>query len=160
MCIVYCITNLTNGKRYVGWTNKTLEQRWKKHVSNALIRKRRFLLSEAIRKYGLTNDVWKREVLTQVETPVEAKQLEVKFIADFDCCALTGGHGYNMKDGEVYTLPGLGVKDRVTCKTRHVKLGDQLLSFVERGFNATVVEIHGVQRTFDVVVRSRSCRST
>lgn len=30
MCIVYCITNLTNNKRYIGWTNKTLDQRWKK----------------------------------------------------------------------------------------------------------------------------------
>lgn len=103
MCIVYCITNLTNNKRYIGWTNKTLDQRWKNHVSNALVRKRRFLLSEAIRKYGSTDDVWQREVLAQVTTPDEAKQLEIKFIAEFDTCALMGGHGYNM------TLGGDGI---------------------------------------------------
>lgn len=107
MCIVYCITNLTNGKRYVGWTNKTLEQRWKKHVSNALVRKRRFLLSKAIRKYGTSDDVWQRAALAQVETPEDAKRLEIKFIVEFNSCALVGGHGYNMTwGGDGGTLSG------------------------------------------------------
>lgn len=99
MCIVYCVTNVKNGKRYVGWTNKTLEQRWKMHVRNALVRKRKFLLSEAIRKHGSGDDVWTRETLQEVVTPEEAKLFEVKFIAELNTNHFTGGHGYNMTPG-------------------------------------------------------------
>lgn len=99
MCIVYCITNKLNGKRYVGWTKKTLEKRWQKHIVNALVRNRRFLLSIAIRKYGIADDIWCREILVEGVSVGEAKQLEIKFIAELNTCALTGGIGYNMTPG-------------------------------------------------------------
>lgn len=99
MCIVYCITNTKNSKRYVGWTNKTLEQRWKMHVRNALVRKRKFLLSAAIRKHGPSDVVWTREILQEAAAPEEAKLLEIKFIAELNTNWLTGGYGYNMTPG-------------------------------------------------------------
>lgn len=99
MCIVYCITNLKNGKKYIGWTNKTLDERWTKHVQNALVRNRSFMLSQAIRKYGDGDDVWRREVLLADLDVPSAKLHEIRLIAEHSTNGTQGGHGYNMTDG-------------------------------------------------------------
>jgi hypothetical protein len=47
-------------------------------------------------------------VLARVETFEEAKRLEVKFIAEYNTCALVGGFGYNMTlGGDGGTLSGV-----------------------------------------------------
>jgi group I intron endonuclease len=54
---VYCITNLINGKRYVGKTND-LDRRWRDHQNNCSDEKcpdRDKLLYKAMRKYGVEN---------------------------------------------------------------------------------------------------------
>ena len=51
--IVYLITNKVNGKKYVGQTTKSIEQRWKEHCYSNPTRK--FLLHKAIAKYGVEN---------------------------------------------------------------------------------------------------------
>ena len=33
---IYCITNTVNGKQYIGQTKRTVEERWKQHICNAL----------------------------------------------------------------------------------------------------------------------------
>lgn len=99
MCVVYCITNTINQKRYVGWTSKTVEKRWKQHIKNAIINNCKFLLSNAIRKYGVEEGTWKLEVLAEVATPDEAKLLEIEHIAKYNTNRLMGGVGYNMTPG-------------------------------------------------------------
>jgi group I intron endonuclease len=107
MCIVYCITNQLNGKRYIGWTAKTLEERWQMHVKNAIVRKRRFLLSAAIRKHGAGDETWHREVLLNVTDVEQAKQHECRLIKELNTCSLIGGVGYNMTvGGDGGTLSG------------------------------------------------------
>ena len=49
--IVYCLTCKAAGKRYVGQTIKTLEQRWKEHLRDALSGKG-WKLGDALRKHG------------------------------------------------------------------------------------------------------------
>lgn len=47
--VVYCITNLVNGKQYVGVTTRTLQRRFGQHQS------KQSYLGNAIRKYGRDN---------------------------------------------------------------------------------------------------------
>jgi len=49
--VVYLVTNLINGKHYVGKTVQLLKDRWAKHLSKARRGSRTYLHS-AIRKYG------------------------------------------------------------------------------------------------------------
>ena len=49
--IVYVITNVLNGKRYIGLTSRSLAKRWLAHKSDAR-RGSRSALHRAIRKYG------------------------------------------------------------------------------------------------------------
>ena len=53
MYTLYQITNVLNGKRYIGITKLAVKQRWKQHVTNSLNPK--YPLHLAIAKYGAVN---------------------------------------------------------------------------------------------------------
>lgn len=59
---IYIITNLINGKQYVGMTSKTLEVRFSGHKADAR-RNKPWILHKAIRKYG--EDNFKIELLEE-----------------------------------------------------------------------------------------------
>lgn len=62
----YCITNLINGKQYVGKTTSTIEERFREHCRDS--RKERCNkrpLYDAMNKYGIEN--FKIEELEQVD---------------------------------------------------------------------------------------------
>ncbi len=50
---VYLVTCLINGKQYVGFTNKTPEQRFKRHIGDVHVAA--LLLHEAIKEFGVEN---------------------------------------------------------------------------------------------------------
>ena len=54
MGYIYKVTNTANGKIYIGQTSRTIRQRWKEHVRDALKRDESFLhiFHRAIKKYG------------------------------------------------------------------------------------------------------------
>jgi group I intron endonuclease len=92
--IVYKITNRINHKCYVGFTRRTLEQRWKSHIS-ASIGKSKFRFHSAIRKYGVDN--WNKEILEKTHNIEFAKILEKKHIQLYNSCDRRCG--YNATDG-------------------------------------------------------------
>ena len=60
MAIVYKITNRANDKSYIGHSVRTLEQRWKSHLS-CVRQGSKFRFHSAIRKYGI--DQWDKEII-------------------------------------------------------------------------------------------------
>lgn len=51
---IYLITNLVNGKSYVGITRRSVDERWAEHLQDASGAKSRRALTNAIRKYGVS----------------------------------------------------------------------------------------------------------
>lgn len=92
--IVYLITNLINGKRYVGQTKQTLSWRWSQH--KYLARKGSLLhLSCAIRKHGENN--FKIAALCTCRDKAEMDSREREYIVLFETRNKT--KGYNLTDG-------------------------------------------------------------
>lgn len=88
--IVYCHT--LNGKKYVGYTKKTMVERLEEHIEGALEGSERHF-HRAIRKYGVENIV--SEQLCETTTKQAAKRKERYYVKQFD----TFKNGYNMTHG-------------------------------------------------------------
>jgi group I intron endonuclease len=88
--IVYLITNLVNGKRYIGQTSRSLEWRWHIHQTRKGCR----ALRNAIDKYGANN--FSMEVLFDVPTKELAGEFETEYISRYNTKA---PNGYNLTDG-------------------------------------------------------------
>jgi group I intron endonuclease len=92
--IVYLITNLVNGKRYVGKTCKDLGVRWAQHQYHATVHRSGNILQAAIRKYGSIN--FKIEILEENLTEKEANLCEILYISFLNT---RPPGGYNLTDG-------------------------------------------------------------
>lgn len=88
---IYKITNLTNGKCYIGQTQKTIEERWKQHLNG--YENLNFALYRAMRKYGVM--VWKIEEIEKVDTLELLNEREVFWIKHYKSMK----NGYNMTSG-------------------------------------------------------------
>lgn len=91
---VYLITNTVNGKRYVGQTRLTIQERWRAHVNAAKFRPYCRLLAAAIRKYGAA--AFRVEELGVYATQADLDQAEADAIKRLDSLAPSG---YNLKTG-------------------------------------------------------------
>ncbi len=92
--IIYLITNLVNGKVYVGQTTRSLEVRWKGHCSGAT-RGWNYPICKAIRKYGPESFSIKN--LATCETQEWSDYLEKVWILLYDSRNRT--KGYNVRSG-------------------------------------------------------------
>ena len=86
--VIYVITCLLNGMKYVGQTTRTIEQRFKEHASY------KTHLGYAIQKYGQEN--FTIEILETCETPEQLDEREIYWIAKLNC---KHPNGYNLTDG-------------------------------------------------------------
>jgi group I intron endonuclease len=77
--IVYLVTNLVNGKRYVGKTRLPLQRRWRQHLRDAA-RGSSCMLHRAIRKYG--ESAFVLSVLVECQTLEEMNAMEIAKIAE------------------------------------------------------------------------------
>lgn len=89
---IYKITNLLNGKSYIG-QSKDIESRWRNHVWRYKYKERDHLfLYQAMRKYGIEH--FSFEVLEECEEEA-LDDLEIKYIAKYQSFP----NGYNMTAG-------------------------------------------------------------
>jgi len=91
--LVYLITNIHNGKQYVGQTSKTLNSRWGDHVYSARTRNHT-LLGQAINKYG--KEKFHRSILHACDSKEECNFVEIFYIALLETKV---PFGYNKSDG-------------------------------------------------------------
>ena len=107
---VYVITNLVNGKQYVGKANDPRKRMWK-HVEAANAG-REEALYRAIRKHGRSAFVM--DVVAAFQTEADALAYERELIASADT---KGAHGYNMTAGGDGVLnPSDDVRRKMSAK--------------------------------------------
>lgn len=93
--LVYKVTNLANGKVYIGKTMQTIGRRWTYHKYQAKIRGGCPHLGAAIRKHG--SGSFKVEPLCTAESAEELNRLEMQAIADNH--SNDPSRGYNLTAG-------------------------------------------------------------
>ena len=106
--IIYKITNLVNGKIYIGKTIQGIQKRWYGHLKKAKIGKGHYLHS-AIRKYGAHN--FKIEQVCECNSAKELNQKEQYWISYYN----SDNHslGYNLTPGgEINPMETKEVKAR------------------------------------------------
>jgi len=90
---IYKITNLINGKHYIGFTTDP-DERWYNHQKCSALDKKNTHLYNAIKKYGIENFVF--EIIYQsLDQDHTHKIMETFFIKEYD----SFDNGYNMTMG-------------------------------------------------------------
>jgi hypothetical protein len=92
--LIYCIS-FPNGKKYIGQTTKTVEERINQHISVSRSNGQ-YLLSKAIKKYGESN--FNYEVIDEAYNKYQLDILEISYIIYYNSHYIKG-KGYNMTDG-------------------------------------------------------------
>lgn len=90
--IIYCITNMVNGKRYIGQTTGNLMKRWREHISARTGCRR---LKHALAKYGVES--FKIAVIDSAADKDALNALEAHYITLFD--TRNDANGYNLNPG-------------------------------------------------------------
>jgi group I intron endonuclease len=87
---IYKITNLVNGKVYIGQTTRTVEERWKEHCYSS---NKGFILNKAIKKYKKQN--FKIETIEKCNSIEELNNKEIYWIKYYN----SNKEGYNIALG-------------------------------------------------------------
>lgn len=119
---IYKITNLVNGKIYIGKTTKTIEQRFKEHIHGAKLWKNEELLGKkhrrqsrfmpALNKYGYDN--FKIELVESYADDVNLEEKEKYWISYFN--STDPEIGYNISPGGLGGPLFKGHKQSEYCK--------------------------------------------
>jgi len=120
---IYKITNIQNNKVYIGQTIRLVEQRFHRHMSDALNNILDTHFARAVRKYG--KDSFKVEIIDTAKTQDELNQKEQYWIRQYDsvnngynetdAISKCGGNTYQSKTEEEMSI----IKDKI----RETKLG-------------------------------------
>lgn len=91
---IYKVTNLINGKIYIGQTIHSIEERWNAHCFRSHLDSHYSLFHNAIKKYGKEN--FKLELVDTADSFEELNEKEIFYIKKYN--SLTP-NGYNMAEG-------------------------------------------------------------
>lgn len=93
---LYIVTHRDSGKPYIGWTSQAFKARRWRHEYDAE-HGSSYYFHRALMKHGFEAFNW--EVIQCFDTPEEAKQAEIFWIAELNTNVKRGGFGYNETDG-------------------------------------------------------------
>ena len=111
---IYTITNMINGKKYVGQTIQSLASRWNNHKQDTKCPN--FVIHIAMDKYGIEN--FKFEAIDESATNIdELNDLEEFYILFYNTFR---GNGYNMTSGG----EGYLISDETRKKMSQSKIGN------------------------------------
>lgn len=116
--LVYLAKNKINGKKYVGYTTKTLEERQKNHLRKSKNKKNLhyfYLFPTAIRKYGFENFDW--EILFESNNLEEVIEKEIFYIKKLNTIS---PYGYNLTQGGNGGIP---------CEETRLKISNSLKKY-------------------------------
>lgn len=80
--IIYKVTNIINGKVYIGRTVQGLYRRKWSHESKARKHGNNMVFTKALRKYGTENFIW--EQIEQCYDKEELNEMEFHYIKQYD----------------------------------------------------------------------------
>lgn len=109
MGVIYKITNLVNGKIYVGQTSSRPQKRWNEHCCAARKKSPKLAIHRAMAKYGFGN--FAMEVIDSAQLQEELNDKEKIWIVKLNSNKL--GHGYNLTaggEGCLYPNPAVSAK--------------------------------------------------
>lgn len=92
---IYKITNIINGKNYIGQAIK-IDNRWRDHRRAAILNKPTQLIHHALIKYGINN--FNFEVIACCKNQEDANDAETQLVAQYNSY-VANGHGYNVTYG-------------------------------------------------------------
>lgn len=158
MYSVYEITNSINGKKYVGITSRTIEERFQEHISRAKRGTRGNRLYVAMRKYGYDN--FSVKLLLRTDNEDDVREQETTFIKKCDSyengynCNL-GGHGFLIFPEEIKTkISKAQIGKIISIETRRkmseAKLGDSTCAnhfgrYVGKGKDSPLSRFYKIQ---------------
>ena len=122
---IYKITNIQNNKVYIGQTIRPIEQRFKRHLSDALNNILDTHFARAIRKYGKENFII--EQIDEAQTQDELNQKEQYWIKYYNSV----NEGYNETDaiskcgGNTYQSKAEEEMEVIKEKIRQTKIGSK-----------------------------------
>lgn len=120
MFYVYKITNMRNGKIYIGKTNN-IARRWAKHLSTAKIKNPDdySYIHKSINKWGAEN--FSIEIIAEYLTEEESLQAEIDFIVEYE--STNRNIGYNIATGGNTPMSGRKHTSETIEKLRLIATG-------------------------------------
>lgn len=139
--VIYKITNLVNGKIYVGLTTKTIEKRLNQHIhSNGCS-----AITDAIKKYGKEN--FKIEIICECFSKNELNEREIYFIDFYK--SLVTCNGYNIESGGNSSKLSEKSKEKIRQKAIGRKVSD--IEKLEKSINSRLNDNKSKKLTWDNV---------
>lgn len=125
MNYIYLITNKVNGKQYIGQTIRTIEERWKGHISASKCQKDNNYFHNAIRKYGESS--FEVSLLEEVEDRSLLDKKEQYYISKYNTYfpygynTTVGGGGVQRHNYDrIKELWDLGYTSKEICELENV----------------------------------------
>ena len=151
---IYCATSKTSGKKYVGQSIHTIEERFRGHVHSAMRQVSEFPFHRAVRLYG--PDDFEVTLLEECDSIDSLNFAETKWIAELGTLA---PHGYNCTTGGEGFVMSEETKQRIRESRVGMKLSDahrQHISDATSGEKNSFWNRHHTSETIEKIVAT--CR--